>query len=154
FEFLAAGHVMEWHIHQRIRRAYGLTTVFISYGLKTRLLPLRRLFPGFERRRRNTPIRCRPSSSGCGVHKRAVHFGSSRSIGCAPTRVRARLSLALAGELVPQSQSAGMSRGLYGSSGPVIVVQHAAQALPTLDLTGASEVARFWADELVRQTLM
>ena len=31
-------------------------------------------------------------------------------------------------------------------SGPVIVVQHAAQVLPALDLSRASEVAGFWAD--------
>ena len=39
-------------------------------------------------------------------------------------------------------------------SGPVIVVQHAAQALPALDLSRASEVAGFWPDELVSQSLM
>ena len=39
-------------------------------------------------------------------------------------------------------------------SGPVIVVQHAAQALTTLDLSRASEVAGFWTDELVSQPLM
>ena len=38
-------------------------------------------------------------------------------------------------------------------SGPVIVVQHAAQALPTLELSHASE-AGFWTDELVSQPLM
>ena len=39
-------------------------------------------------------------------------------------------------------------------SGPVIVVQHAAQALTTLDLSRASEVAGFGTDELVSQSLM
>ena len=39
-------------------------------------------------------------------------------------------------------------------SGPVIVVQHAAQALPALDLSRASKVAGFWTDELVSQSLM
>jgi len=38
--------------------------------------------------------------------------------------------------------------------GPVIVVQYAAQALPALDLSRASEVAGFWTDELVPQSLM
>jgi hypothetical protein len=37
-------------------------------------------------------------------------------------------------------------------SGPVIVVQHAAQALPALDLSRASEVAGFWPDELILNT--
>jgi hypothetical protein len=47
------------------------------------------------------------------------------------------------------------SRGLDGSgSGPVIVVQHAAEALPALDLSRASEVAGFWTDEFVPQPLM
>src|SRR5262249_41584745 len=39
-------------------------------------------------------------------------------------------------------------------SGTVIVVQHAAQALPALELSRASEVAGFWTDELVSQSLM
>src|SRR5215831_15168778 len=33
-------------------------------------------------------------------------------------------------------------------------VQHAAQALPALDLSRASAVAGFWTDELVSQSLM
>src|SRR5215469_3910456 len=37
-------------------------------------------------------------------------------------------------------------------SGPVIVVQHAAQALTTLDLSRASKVAGFGTDELVPQS--
>src|ERR1035437_7838765 len=36
-------------------------------------------------------------------------------------------------------------------SGAVIVVQHAAQPLAALDLTGVAEMARLWTDELVRQ---
>ena len=45
----------------------------------------------------------------------------------------------------------GVSRGVDGSGRvAVVVVQHAAQALPPLDLSCATEVARFWADELVR----
>ena len=44
-----------------------------------------------------------------------------------------------------------VSRGVYGSGRvAVVVVQHAAQALPPLDLSCAAEVARFWTDELVR----
>ena len=44
---------------------------------------------------------------------------------------------------------------LYGSGGgPVVVVQHAAQALPSLNLPGVAEVARFWTDEPVPQSLM
>ena len=49
----------------------------------------------------------------------------------------------------------GTGPGLDRSgSGPVIVVQHAAQALTTLDLSRASEVAGFGTDELVSQSLM
>ena len=39
-------------------------------------------------------------------------------------------------------------------SGPVIVVQHAGQALTTLDLSRTCEVTGFWTDELVSQSLM
>jgi hypothetical protein len=40
---------------------------------------------------------------------------------------------------------------IYGSGCVAVIVgQHAAQALPALDLSCASELARFWADELVR----
>jgi hypothetical protein len=39
-------------------------------------------------------------------------------------------------------------------SGAVIVVQHAAQPLAALDLTGVAEMARLWTDELVRQALV
>src|ERR1017187_8434964 len=40
-------------------------------------------------------------------------------------------------------------------SGAVVVVQHAAQALASLNLAyGCSELARFWADDSVRQTLV
>ena len=45
----------------------------------------------------------------------------------------------------------GVSRGVDGSGRvAVVVVQHAAQALPPLDFSCATKVARFWADELVR----
>ena len=36
----------------------------------------------------------------------------------------------------------------------IVVVQHAAQAPPALDLTYVAEMARLWADQLVRQTLV
>ena len=90
-----------------------------------------------------------------GTYKRAVHFrivpGASDVEGAC-----ARASLPhWAGELVPQSQSAGTGPRLDRSgSGPIIVVQHAAQALTTLDLSRASEVASFGTDELVAQSLM
>jgi hypothetical protein len=48
-------------------------------------------------------------------------------------------------------------RGFYSSGsgrGAIVVVQHAAQALAPLDLACIVEVARLWADELVRQALM
>src|ERR1019366_90310 len=46
-------------------------------------------------------------------------------------------------------------REFYSSgSGAGVVVQHAAQPLAALDLTGGVEMARLWADELVRQALM
>ena len=49
----------------------------------------------------------------------------------------------------------GVSRGVDGlGCVTVVVVQHAAQALPALDLSRASEVAGFWTDELVPQSLM
>jgi hypothetical protein len=49
----------------------------------------------------------------------------------------------------------GIRREFYNSgSGAVVVVQHAAQALAALDLTCVAEMARLWADELVRQALM
>src|SRR5215469_2665727 len=41
----------------------------------------------------------------------------------------------------------------YSSGGTVVVVQHA-QALAALNLARVAETASFWADELVRQTLV
>jgi hypothetical protein len=38
-----------------------------------------------------------------------------------------------------------------GSAGMVVVVQHAAQPQPALDLTHVAEMVRLWTDELVRQ---
>lgn len=49
----------------------------------------------------------------------------------------------------------GIRQRIYGSGGgAVVVVQHAAQALAALGLTCVAEIARLWADELVRQALM
>ena len=66
--------------------------------------------------------------------------------------MRAPLFSAVARELV---LSHVHRREFYSSgSGAVVVVQHAAQALAPLDLTCVAEMARLWADELVRQALM
>jgi hypothetical protein len=44
----------------------------------------------------------------------------------------------------------------FGSSGSgaVVVVQHAAQSLPPLNLTDAADMAMLWTDESVRQALV
>src|SRR5215468_1924765 len=89
-----------------------------------------------ERRLRNTPIRRRSDSA------KLRSLQSGRSFGIVPGAsgvegacARAFFSLALAGELVPHAQAAGIGPRLDRSgSGTVIVVQHAAQALPALDL--------------------
>ena len=48
-----------------------------------------------------------------------------------------------------------VSRGVYGSGRvAVVVVQHAAHALAPLNLPGVAQVARFWTDEPVPQSLM
>ena len=39
-------------------------------------------------------------------------------------------------------------------SGAIVVVQHAAEALASLDVACVTEVARFWADEVIRQALV
>ena len=71
-----------------------------------------------------------------------------------PARARSSLLHWLA-NLYRSHNQRGIGRGLDGSgSGPIIVVQHAAQALPALDLSRASEVAGFWTNELVPQPLM
>ena len=51
----------------------------------------------------------------------------------------------------PRGTGPGFDRS---GSGPVRVIQHAAQALTTLDLSAGSEVAGVWTDELVSQSLM
>src|SRR6516165_733575 len=48
----------------------------------------------------------------------------------------------------------GIPRSFYSSGGTVVVIQHAAQALAALNLAGVAEMASFWTDELVRQTLV
>ena len=48
----------------------------------------------------------------------------------------------------------GIPRSFYSSGGTVIVVQHAAQALASLNLACIVEMASLGADELVRQTLV
>jgi hypothetical protein len=70
--------------------------------------------------------------------------------------VRARLlhvpptSLALAGKpctgALPEF---GSSRSVA-----IVIVQHAAEALPSLDIAYITDVARFWADEVIRQALV
>src|SRR6516165_8487661 len=48
----------------------------------------------------------------------------------------------------------GHSPSFYSSGGTVVVVQHAAQALAAWNLACVAEMASFWTDELVRQTLV
>jgi len=48
----------------------------------------------------------------------------------------------------------GIPRSFYSSGGTVVVIQHAAQALAALNLACVAEMASFWTDELVRQTLV
>src|SRR5215470_380593 len=80
------------------------------------------------------------------VYNRAVHFGLSRAW---KAHARTFFSTTLAAGLVPQSRLAGHTCPRLDPSGrgPVIVIQHAAQALTTLNLSRASEVAGFWTDE-------
>ena len=83
-----------------------------------------------------------------------VHFRIGSENRACPTLVRACSCVFISrwlANLYCSHNPRGISRGLYGlGSGSVIVVQHATQALPALDLSRASEVARFWADELIR----
>src|SRR5215831_4398127 len=92
---------------------------------------------------------------GFGVHNLTIHFGSPGSIRrgrrlCARSSLRHRLANSYRGH----NQRGTGPRLDRSGSGPVIVVQHAAQALPTSDLSRASEVAGFRTDELVSQSLM
>src|SRR5262249_34702633 len=110
-----------------------------------------------ERRLRNTPIRRRSDSAKL----RSLQSGRSFRIAPAasgvwkaPVRARSSLRHWLADSYRSHNQRGTGPRLDRSGSGPVIVVQHAAQALPTLDLSRASEVAGFWTDELVSQSLM
>src|SRR6516165_2479880 len=109
-----------------------------------------------ERRLRNTPIRRRSDSVSFGVYNRAVHFGLSREHQTwkAPVGARSSPRHWLANSCRRHNQRGIGPRLDCSGSGPVIVVQHAAQALPALDLSRASKVAGFWTDELVSQSLM
>ena len=109
-----------------------------------------------ERRLRNTPIRRRSDQLSFGVYNRAVHCGLSWEHQAWKALVRARSSLRrrLANSCHRHNQRGIDPRLDRLGSGTVIVVQHAAQALPALDLSRASEVAGFWTDELVSQSLM
>ena len=91
-----------------------------------------------------------------GVYNWVVHFGLSREHQTWKTPVHARSSLRhrLANPYRSHNRRGTGPRLDRSGSGPVIVVQHAAQALPALDLSRASEVAGFWPDELVSQSLM
>src|SRR5215471_20135255 len=108
-----------------------------------------------ERRLRNTMICRRSDSVKLGDLQAGRSFSDCSGSIRRGRRLCACFSTSLAGELVPQSLSAGHwpTTGRSGS-GPVVVVQHAAQALTTLDLSRASEVAGFGTDELVSQSLM
>src|SRR5215471_12883699 len=89
-------------------------------------------------------------------YNRAVHFGSPGSI----RRVRRLCARVILYGTGWRTRAAGTISGASGprldrsGSGTIIVVQHAAQALPAVDLSRASEVAGFWTDELVSQSLM
>src|SRR5215469_10471222 len=90
------------------------------------------------------------------VYNRAVPFGLSREHPAwkAPVRARSSLRHWLANSYRRHNQRGIGPRLDRSGSGTIIVVQHAAQALPALDLSRASEVAGFWTDELVSQSLM
>ena len=108
-----------------------------------------------ERRLHETPILRRSDSVKLGTYKRAVHFrivpGASDVEGaCA----RASLPHWLANSYRSHFQRGTGPRLDRSGSGPVIVVQQAAQALTTLDLSRASKMAGFGTDELVSQSLM
>jgi hypothetical protein len=70
----------------------------------------------------------------------------------APVGARSSLRLWLANSYRSHHQRGTVPRLDRSGSRPVIVVQHAAQALTTLDLSRASEVAGFWSDELASVT--
>src|SRR6516164_6163537 len=101
-----------------------------------------------ERRLRNTPIRRRSDSA------KLRSLQSGRSFRIVPEhqawrRLCARSSLRhrLANSYRSHTQRVIGPRLDRSGRGTVIVVQHAAQALPALDLSRASKVAGFWTDE-------
>ena len=98
-----------------------------------------------ELRLRNTPIRRRSDSA----RLRSLQSGRSVSDCLGSIRLGRRLCARsslrhwLANSYRSHNQRGTGPRLDRSGSGPVIVVQHAAQALPTLDLSRASEVAGF-----------
>ena len=92
---------------------------------------------------------------GFGVHNRAVHFGLSRGILVEGACARAFFSTALAGELVTQAQSAGaLAHDLIAQAGHGNSSSTCRPGAVGANLSRASEVADFWTDELVSQSLM
>jgi hypothetical protein len=91
-----------------------------------------------------------------GVYNRDFHFGSSQEHQewKAPVGARSSLRHWLANSCRRHNQRSIGPRLDRSGSCTVIVVQHAAQTLPAVDLSRASEVAGFWTDELVPQSLM
>src|SRR5262252_9424979 len=109
-----------------------------------------------ERKLRNTPIRRRSDSARLRSPQSGRSFRIVPGASNVKTPVHARSSLRhrLANPYRSHNRRGTGPRPDRSGSGPVIVVQHAAQALPTLNLSRASEVAGFWTDELVSQSLM
>jgi hypothetical protein len=123
--------------------ASASAATFNAVWTENSTLALRRPFPGLSvGGGTRQPVAYRPC-----LASEYVHYGSSRSIGCAPTLARARLSLGTGWRTrAAVAISEHEPRTLWLRQRPGLVVQHAAQALPTLDLTRASEVARFWVE--------
>ena len=107
-----------------------------------------------ERKLRNTPIRRRSDSASESTIGPFISDcpGSIRRGRC--LRARAFFPTALANSCRSHNQRGIGLRLDCSGSGSVIVVQHAAQTLPALDPSRASEVAGFWPNELVSQSLM
>src|SRR5215831_19936315 len=109
-----------------------------------------------ERRLHETPILRRSDSIKTGEPTSGPFiFGLFREHQTWKAPVRVLLYLTgLANSYRSHNQRGTGPRLDRSGSGPVIVVQHAAQALTTLDLSRASKVAGFGTDELVPQSLM
>src|SRR5215472_10769031 len=109
-----------------------------------------------ERKLRNTPIRRRSDSARLRSPQsgRSFRIVPGASSWKAPVRAHSSLRHWMANSYCRHNQRGIGPRLDRSGSGTVIVVQHAAQALPALDLSRASEVAGFWTDELVSQSLM